>query len=229
MAYKDKEREKEYQREYYLKNKNKLLIQNKKYYLENKEKILKCNKNYYLENKDKIEKYRLEHKEKNKEYQKVYILENKDKIAEYRSKNRDKILEIQKNWRIKNKEEIRKYDRKWRGERYISDIGFKLRSVLRSSVRDIIKRNQKSGSAIRDLGCSIDELKFYIEGQFQQGMTWDNWGVIGTGKKWNIDHKIPLAFFDLTDRKQFLVACHYTNLQPLWALENIRKSNKILI
>jgi len=96
-------------------------------------------------------------------------------------------------------------------------------------VRDIIKRNQKSGSAIRDLGCSIDELKFYIEGQFQQGMTWDNWGVIGTGKKWNIDHKIPLAFFDLTDRKQFLVACHYTNLQPLWALENIRKSNKILI
>src|SRR3989304_5785240 len=175
MAYKDKEREKEYQREYYLKNKNKLLIQNKKYYLENKEKILKCNKNYYLENKDKI-------KVKRVGYHKEYYKNNLEKIEKYRLEHKEKN-----------------------------------------------KRNQKSGSAIRDLGCSIDELKFYIEGQFQQGMTWDNWGVIGTGKKWNIDHKIPLAFFDLTDRKQFLVACHYTNLQPLWALENIRKSNKILI
>lgn len=55
-------------------------------------------------------------------------------------------------------------------------------------------------------------------------MTWKNWSPTG----WHIDHKIPLAFFDLTDRKQLLKACHYTNLQPLWSNENIRKGDKLI-
>ncbi len=55
-------------------------------------------------------------------------------------------------------------------------------------------------------------------------MTWDNYGLYG----WHIDHIKPLASFDLTDREQFLEACHYTNLQPLWAEENLSKGNKII-
>ena len=56
-------------------------------------------------------------------------------------------------------------------------------------------------------------------------MTWDNYGN-GHGY-WNIDHKIPLSIVDLTNREEFLKVCHYTNLQPMWAIENIIKGNKV--
>ena len=79
----------------------------------------------------------------------------------------------------------------------------------------------RGGSAVRDLGCSIPEFMIYIESLFQPGMSWDN------RRTWHIDHVIPLAAFDLTDPEQFKQACHYTNLQPLWATENLRKSAKL--
>lgn len=76
-------------------------------------------------------------------------------------------------------------------------------------------------SAVRDLGCSIDELKSFLESKFIDDMTWDNYG------KWHIDHIKPLSKFDLNDPKEILKACHYTNLQPLWAKDNIVKYNKM--
>ena len=75
-----------------------------------------------------------------------------------------------------------------------------------------------------DLGCTIPELKQYLESKFQEGMTWENWGVHG----WHIDHIIPLSSFDLADRDQLLTAFHYTNLQPLWAQANWSKGDRIL-
>ena len=86
-----------------------------------------------------------------------------------------------------------------------------------------IKRGYKAGSAVDDLGCSVESFKSYIEGLLQPGMTWANYSPRG----WHLDHKVPLASFDLTDREQFLKACHYTNLQPLWAVDNIKKGDKI--
>ena len=108
-------------------------------------------------------------------------------------------------------------------KKYYSDIQYKLSENLRSRLRRAIKNNQRAGSAVKDLGCTIGELKQYIESLFTGGMTWDNW----TNRGWHIDHKIPLDLFDLSDREQFLKACHYTNLQPMWWLENLEKSNKI--
>lgn len=72
-------------------------------------------------------------------------------------------------------------------------------------------------------GCTIEELKNYIGSQFQEGMNWENYGLYG----WHIDHKKTIASFDLTNREQFLEACHYSNLQPLWANDNLKKSNKL--
>ena len=68
------------------------------------------------------------------------------------------------------------------------------------------------------------QLKEHIEKQFVDGMSWDNWALDG----WHIDHIKPLASFDLTDRQQLLEACHYTNLQPLWAKDYLSKSDNIL-
>jgi hypothetical protein len=71
--------------------------------------------------------------------------------------------------------------------------------------------------------CNVKKsLKLYLESKFQPGMSWDNWGRTG----WHIDHIKPLALFNLSDRKQFLEACHYTNLQPLWAKDNLSKGDR---
>ena len=105
-------------------------------------------------------------------------------------------------------------------ERESSDAQFKLRRRLRSRFTQAIKGSYKAGSAVHDLGCSIEFLKQYLESQFQDGMTWDNHG------KWHIDHIKPLSSFDLQDREDLLEACHYTNLQPLWAKDNLRKGDK---
>ena len=105
------------------------------------------------------------------------------------------------------------------------DEQFKLQCYLRSRLNRAIKNIQKTGSAVKDLGCTIPELKIHLENQFLPGMSWDNWSPTG----WHIDHEVPLDAFDLTDREQFLKACNYTNLQPMWGVENIKKGNKILL
>jgi len=104
--------------------------------------------------------------------------------------------------------------------KYDNDLGFKLKETLRTRLAKAIRRNTKTGSAVKDLGCSINDLKTYLESKFQSEMTWDNYG------KWHIDHIRPLSAFDLTDDKQFKQACHYSNLQPLWAKDNLIKRDK---
>ena len=106
--------------------------------------------------------------------------------------------------------------------KYKNDTNFRLTCVLRKRLGAAIKGKAKTGSAVVDLGCSIDDLKKYLENQFQPDMTWDNWSRNG----WHIDHIVPLSKFDLSNREELLKACHYSNLQPLWAKDNIRKGNK---
>jgi hypothetical protein len=103
------------------------------------------------------------------------------------------------------------------------DISVRIKDTLRSRLRMAIKGNQKKGSAVSDLGCSIPFLKDYLKTRFKSGMNWNNYGK-GRGK-WNIDHIIPLSRFNLEDRKQILIACNFSNLQPLWTEENLRKSD----
>lgn len=108
---------------------------------------------------------------------------------------------------------------KQRKERYYKDLNFKIACVLRARLKEALKNSAKTGSAVADLGCSIEELKKYLESKFKPGMTWQNWSKTG----WHIDHIRPLSSFDLTDPEQVKIACHYSNLQPLWASENISK------
>ena len=182
-----------------------------------------CMNDYNEANKDKASAYDKAYYKANREKilarKKTYREANKEKIAAYNEANKQKILARDKAYREANKEKINARTR----QRRKHDVQFRLRLNLRERLRDAIKNAQKSGSAVRDLGCTIPELKQHLESQFTEGMTWDNWAQDG----WHIDHIKPLASFDLTDRKQFLEACHYTNLQPLWAEENLSKGATI--
>lgn len=139
----------------------------------------------------------------------------------YKLENKDKIKEQRKIYVENNIEHIRAQKRKYDKDRRNRDINFKLAATLRNRVGKALKRNSKTGSAVADLGCSIQEFKFYIEAKFLPGMTWDNHG------EWHLDHILPLASFDLTNREEFLKACHYSNYQPLWSLDNIIKGAKV--
>lgn len=119
----------------------------------------------------------------------------------------------------KSIEEKRAHKSKYTKQKLATDLEFRLCHALRSRLCRAVKNNQKNGSAIRHLGCSISEFKQHIETLWKPGMTWENWARSG----WHIDHIIPLSAFDLTDPAQFIKACHYTNLQPLWASENFKK------
>ena len=135
---------------------------------------------------------------------------------------------LQLKWSKQNKDKIILAKKKWKENnsnhnkiRYKNDIQYKIRSVLRSRLNIALKNNQKTGSAIKDLGCNIKDFKKYIECKWQSGMTWDNWSKDG----WHLDHIVPLSSFDLSDREQLKKACHYSNLQPMWAKDNLSKGD----
>lgn len=187
--------------------KNKLAEYKRQWYEANREKILARAARYREKNKEKIAEYqKLIPKEKKKAYRQKVKVSTKAYMRIYRQENKAKILEKSKEWQRK---------------KLATDLNYRIASNLRKRLGKAIKRNDKKGSSVRNLGCSIDALKKYLELKFKPGMTWDNWSVKG----WHIDHIRPLSSFDLTDIDQFNLAVHYTNLQPLWATENLLKKD----
>ncbi len=158
-----------------------------------------------------------------------YNKENKNKslkrYKKYRMENRDKIKRKRREYYYKNKAKVNRIAVEYRN----NNIQAKLACNLRRRLNSALRGNQKTGSAVKDLGISVEGLKKYLESKFynnvatSEEMNWYNYGYKG----WHMDHIIPLSIFDLTDRKQFLESCHYTNLQPLWAGENMSKGDKI--
>lgn len=126
-----------------------------------------------------------------------------------------------KAWYERNKDKKKAKTTAYHKSRPLADERFRLARNLRKRLRAALKFNSKTGSAVEDLGCSIDELKIYLESKFDSSMSWKNYGPKG----WHIDHIKPLSKFDLTNHEELKKACHYTNLQPMWWKENLRKSN----
>lgn len=139
----------------------------------------------------------------------------------YKAANREKVLWSQQEWNRKNRDRVRKYVRK----RYVDNPLYKLRCLLSSRVVKTLSRNgsYKNNKTIELLGGSLVQVKAYIESLFKPGMTWSNHGL----HSWHLDHIKPCASFDLTDPEQRRACFHYTNLQPLWAEENLTKSDKV--
>jgi hypothetical protein len=170
---------KEYKKQYYIDNKEKILEKSKEYYIENQKIIIDRVKIWGNNNKDKVEQYKKDYVERNRDF-------------------------------INSKMIQRKKD----------DPILKLKMLYRSKTNKILGSNRESTFDL--IGCSPSELKSYLEKQFKDDMCWENHGLFG----WHIDHIIPLSSAKNDDELKKL--CHYTNLQPLWAIENIIKRDKII-
>ena len=163
-------------------------------------------------------------RERSKLYRKT---RNNDKYLINQQRFKESNPNYLKNWRSNNSEKDKKLNRDYRKNKYANDINFKLTCILRSRIYNAIKYDFKVGSTINNLGCSIEEFKLYLESKFEPWMNWDNYGEYNNNiSTWQIDHIKPLANFDLTDEKQFKIAVHYTNQQPMLSLTNKIKSNK---
>jgi hypothetical protein len=188
----------------------------KERYLQNKEEINKKNREAYWKNREERLEYCKSRYENNKEeileQGKVYREKNKEKIRERRKKNNTR-------------------DKKDRRNAYLLEYNKnpinRIKKNIRGRISCSIKGKVKKGSAIKDLGCTVEDLKLHLESLFYPNpetgevMSWENYGK-GVDR-WQIDHIIPLLAVNVEDRRDFLKVCHYTNLQPLWARGNIKK------
>lgn len=168
-------------------------------YKENRLSRMKSKAQYETRNKEKILMQK-------REYYKIHKNEKSYYDKKYRKDNKDKIKQYKRNWDTKNK----------------SNPIFKIKRNLRRRIHHVIKDNYKSDSTVNLLGCSVEEFKLYLESKFQPGMTWDNYGL--GQDKWHIDHIRPCCDFDLSKDEEQRKCFHYSNMQPLWEKDNLKKS-----
>ena len=161
-----------------------------------------------------------------KEYDKKYYQKNKKKIDERTKKwiknNREQYNECMKKSYYKYRKKRIKIKMEYNLKKYKTDINYNLKGRLRTRLSTALRGNIKSKRTIELLGVPhMDFFKTWIECKFKEGMTWENRSL------WHIDHIIPCSSFDLTKPEEQAKCFHYTNLQPLWASENLSKGNRI--
>ena len=196
----------------------------KQYREDNKEHCKQRKKRYALAHKEEITKRQKQWREDNKEILKqkrnIYALAHKEHKKQYYEDNKEKTAVHRKQYRVSNREKRKQYE----NQRRKTDPNFQLACNLRTRIYNALQRQSadKLGHYHELLGCSLEECMEHLEKQFIGRMSWNNQG------KWHIDHIVPVASFDLTDTEQQRTCFHYTNLQPLWAEDNLSKGSKIL-
>lgn len=157
----------------------------------------------------------------------LYKEKNKEKIlqsySQYRKNNKEKMKISRTEYKKNNKEKIKEYRRYYSDKRRKeSDLVRLMENVRRRTNHFFNYKNiRKKGSIFTILGCCLEDFLKHLESKFEEGMTWKNHGNNG----WHIDHIIPLS--SAKTEEEVYKLCHYTNLQPLWAHENLSKGNKI--
>ena len=166
------------------------------------------------EKRDNVKKYRKTFDIKNKErrnkkyYENVELSREINRIARKKQRDKDRI-----GLNIKRRDYYR--------HKMKTDPLFKLKKNVRNRIWSYTKYNGKSKTTFEIVGLTVEELKIHLENQFTNGMNWENYGT------WHIDHIIPLD--SAKDENELYRLCYYTNLQPMWGNENIRKGAKILV
>ena len=185
-----------------------------------KKKCNQCLQNQTLNNfnKSKNTKDGLQYKCKLCEKTNNKIARQKNPNSKYYNQNKQYYKDYSKKWMVENKERweeyYKKYQLSYQRNKYNTDILYKLRMCVGSRIRLALKSQGKIklGKTIEYLGCDFNILKEHLENQFIEGMNWNNYG------EWEIDHIIPISKGG---------SLHYSNLQPLWWKDNLKKSNKI--
>lgn len=178
-------------------------------------KYLDSAKKYNPEkSKERVRRWNERNPEKAKE-------KSRERSRRWYSRNSEKAISLARKWQSRNADKIRDYQRKRNNLRRATDPMFAMKCDLRVRVKSAFERKKwvRPSGIERILGTTISDAKAYIEAQFKPGMTWENRG------KWHIDHVIPLA--SAKTQEELVILCHYTNLQPLWAADNIRKGAKM--
>lgn len=207
----------------------------KKYRDEKGEILLEQKRQYYAENKDVLLERQREYNEKNKKAisnrrsakYRENVDENRAKKRAQYYENREKILEKRKEHYEENKAEIIKRNNKYERERRQRDPIFRLTLNTKGSVYKALKRENggKNGSKTLDaLPFTVDQLKEHLESQFDEHMSWDNYGDY-----WHVDHIYPLALlpYDSLEHPHFALVWDLNNLRPLNGKENISKGDEI--
>tara|TARA_Y100001970_G_C13955650_1_gene710557 strand:- start:92 stop:676 length:585 start_codon:yes stop_codon:yes gene_type:complete len=158
--------------------------------------------NYYRKNKKKVNKKQKLYRDTSKKWPEI----NRRNVSSYYRKNKEKKIKQILNWRKKN----------------MNNPQFVVRRALRSRLSTVLKKIKQKKFAKTNLllGCSFSFFISYIEKKFKEGMSWDNY------PKWHLDHITAVSKFDLTKIEDQKKCFHYSNLQPLWAEENLKKYNK---
>ncbi len=225
-----------YKKEYYKNNRLYFIEKSAKWVKENRERFLKSRNERYENNREKYVQYRKDNKERIDKYNKEYNEKNHDKNIKRHKRNytnnRDAKLEYAKSYHEKNIDiiklkrnspESKKRRSELRKKRYRNDICYRLEQNLRRRIHYTINGQCKEQTTKELLSCSLKDFKKHLESQFKNGMSWDNYGLHG----WHIDHIRPCMSFDLSDIIQQRKCFHYSNLQPLWAMDNLSKGVKI--
>ena len=198
---------------------------------------MKCRERFKKRNarpeiKIQRQKYREEHKEERHIYDTQIRDKEKKREAdkEYynRPENRERAKQRTRDWRKNNPEkakenkELYKPRRNQRArDKRATDPSHKIRVNLGSRICKAVKHGHKSAKTMDLIGCTIEELKQHLQGKFEDGMTFDNYG------EWHIDHITPCIAFNLLDPEEQRKCFNWENLQPLWAKDNMSKGGKL--
>lgn len=207
----------QYFRDYRAKNPDKMRAFAKKYNSKRKN----AKKEWWEKNKERLNPIKLlkgrEHYQKNK-------TRINSKTREWQKRNRERVRRAQAKFVTANPQRIKEINEKSRLKRMANPF-FRLQQNFRGRIAAAIRRNGKKCARTAEiLGCSLDDLRRHLQEKFRPGMTWENYGSV-----WHVDHIMPCAAFDFSKPDHQRRCFHFSNLQPLFAKENIAKRDKITV
>lgn len=177
--------------------------------------------------------YREKHRDKRRDYKREpsrLIRWNKLRNQRYRERHPSPVWQTPEQRLEKRRAAGRAAQKKRRSKtrehnkaRRHRDPAYRLTINMRRRVHDMLSKGLKSAATFELVGCTPKQLKEYLESLFTAGMSWENYAYYG----WHVDHKTPLAAYDMTDPAQQRIAFHYSNLQPLWWRDNLTKNAKL--